>query len=606
MASLFFKRLSNPSFQRLFLKNTLTVFLAISVPLLASVLTVYFYSHNSLMEETDAANLRSLENTRATVEMILGETEATLLRYATDSDAETLLRTQKERYPNYDYIRHAQELIRIMGVGARSSLDYAITAYSEVSDFTFSTLLGGQALGTFSDGGLLACYRALKAEHPERLNFCTIRQANFTYSPQSSQWMLTLYRTVPLSGSPEGSFIAVDISIDKLRSYLIGDARPDSGTILLLDEQNCVLFDSSGRHLGEPAASFLGEAAAGGFLSDADRAETFVVDGVPQRASWLPITQTAQTGLKCVQLIPIDDYYEGMSRLRGMLMLTVLLGMALSVVIAYFISRRLFRPISSILEIVEDPAAFDERNDRSGEIGYLLMRVVASFQKNLTLENEMVEKMTALRNARAQALQEQMTPHFLYNALQAINWLAVSETRQEESRTSAAIITLAELVRTCMEQSDNFTTVAEEIAHVKKYMEIERLRFGDGIQCRYEVDEAALPLRILRISLQPLVENAISHGLKPRGCTGRIEVRVTAEAGTLRCSVEDDGVGMPPGRMQELLQTCRTEYVYANQHVGLVNLSQRIKLVYGEQYELTLCAGRCGGLRVEFVIPQVK
>ena len=74
----------------------------------------------------------------------------------------------------------------------------------------------------------------------------------------------------------------------------------------------------------------------------------------------------------------------------------------------------------------------------------------------------------------------------------------------------------------------------------------------------------------------------------------------------LRCSVEDDGVGMPPDRMQELLQSCKTEYVYANQHVGLVNLSQRIKLVYGEQYELTLQKGRCGGLRVEFVVPQVE
>ncbi len=604
MSKLPFRRLSNAQFQRLFFKNTLSVFLSISVPLLISVLAVYSYCHSSLMAETDAANLRSLENTRATVEMIVGETESMLLRYASSDDLNDLLRITKEQFPDYSFIRSAREQIKIMSLAARPYLDHAITAYSEVSDFTFSSLLGGQACTYFSDQTLLPTYRTLKEEEPSQSTYCVLRQADYLdYSP----WVLTFYRTIPTPSSPENTFIAIDVSVNMLRSYLTDSTSSENGAILILDAENHILFDSTGEHLGASLSSLFEEGSeSDSFLSGEEGAATFQVDGSPQRVSWLPLEQTSLRGLKCVQLVPFDDYYEGMSRLRGMLMLTVFIGMILSVVIAYFTSRRLFRPVSSILEIIENPDAFNERSDRSGEIGYLLMRVVSSFQKNLTLENEMVEKMTALRNARAQALQEQMTPHFLYNALQAINWLALSETQLEESRTSASIVTLAELVRTCMEQSDNFTTVAEEIAHVKKYMQIEQLRFGDGISCKYEVDQAALPLKILRISLQPLVENAISHGLKPHGCAGQIEVRVAAEGKMLRCSVEDDGVGMPPDRMQELLQSCKTEYVYANQHVGLVNLSQRIKLVYGEQYELTLQKGRCGGLRVEFVVPQVE
>ena len=150
MSKLPFRRLSNAQFQRLFFKNTLSVFLSISVPLLISVLAVYSYCHSSLMAETDAANLRSLENTRATVEMIVGETESMLLRYASSDDLNDLLRITKEQFPDYSFIRSAREQIKIMSLAARPYLDHAITAYSEVSDFTFSSLFIFYLLSYFS------------------------------------------------------------------------------------------------------------------------------------------------------------------------------------------------------------------------------------------------------------------------------------------------------------------------------------------------------------------------------------------------------------------------------------------------------------------------
>ncbi len=599
--------LTNPRFQSIFLKNTLAIFLSISVPLLISVFTVYSYSRNSLMKETDAANLRSLENTRATVDMIIDETGSMLLRYASNNEMVDLLSTRKELYPNYDYIRRAMEQIKIMAIGTRPYLDHAITAYSEVSDFMLSTLMGGQTYTYFNDKGILTTYNTLRQDNPDEFTYYKFRQADYMVISGLPEWVLTFYRKVSLTSSDQEAFVAIDVSVEMLRNYLTSNTNSSDGTILLLDQENQIIFDSTGVYLGKPVDSLLDNyGEIDGFFSGDGGVATIQVDGIPQRVSWLPLQQNNLEGTKCVQIVPYDNYYENMDQLGRILIVTVLIGMFSSVIIAYLTSRRLFRPIASILKIVENPMAFDPHSDRSGEIHYLLMQVVSAFQKNLTLENEMVEKMSSLRNARAKALQEQMTPHFLYNALQAINWLALSETKREDSRTSASIITLAEIVRTCMEQSDNFTTVAEEITHVKKYMEIEQLRFGDNIVCTYEIDEQALPMKILRISFQPLVENAISHGLKPRGCTGHIHVRVAVVGEMLHCSVEDNGVGMPDEQMEEILSACKMEYVYANQHVGLVNLSQRIKLVYGEQYELTLQKGRYGGLLVKFVIPQVK
>ena len=304
MSKLPFRRLSNAQFQRLFFKNTLSVFLSISVPLLISVLAVYSYCHSSLMAETDAANLRSLENTRATVEMIVGETESMLLRYASSDDLNDLLRITKEQFPDYSFIRSAREQIKIMSLAARPYLDHAITAYSEVSDFTFSSLLGGQACTYFSDQTLLPTYRALKEEEPSQSTYCVLRQADYLdYSP----WVLTFYRTIPTPSSPENTFIAIDVSINMLRSYLTDSTSSENGAILILDAENHILFDSTGEHLGASLASLFEEGSeSDSFLSGEEGAATFQVAGSPQRVSWLPLAPTSLRGLIWVQLGPYD------------------------------------------------------------------------------------------------------------------------------------------------------------------------------------------------------------------------------------------------------------------------------------------------------------
>ncbi|MBQ7839422.1 MAG: histidine kinase [Lachnospiraceae bacterium] len=150
----------------------------------------------------------------------------------------------------------------------------------------------------------------------------------------------------------------------------------------------------------------------------------------------------------------------------------------------------------------------------------MLFRILELFQKNITLENEMVERLFALRRARAKALQEQMTPHFLCNALQSINWIAIAETGQDESATSRALILLADIIRSGKEQKYSLTTVKKEIDYTQKFVKMEKLRFGMGIECRFFVDPDAQNMLIPAISLQTLVENSIKHGFRAKGGCG--------------------------------------------------------------------------------------
>ena len=216
----------------------------------------------------------------------------------------------------------------------------------------------------------------------------------------------------------------------------------------------------------------------------------------------------------------------------------------------------------------------------------------------------MLERVTALKRARAKALQEQMTPHFLNNVLQAINWTAIEETGKEDSITSKSLILLADILCTAKTYKTNITTVAEEIAYTRKFVELECLRYGPNIHCYYEIDPTADQMPIPCISLQTLVENAISHGLQPRRGSGNIYISIKALQGNgLHICVEDDGVGFDEDKIREIFGLLQEEYIYVGEHLGIINLFQRFRLIYGEKCEFDIRNRKDGGACVEIKAP---
>jgi len=243
--------------------------------------------------------------------------------------------------------------------------------------------------------------------------------------------------------------------------------------------------------------------------------------------------------------------------------------------------------------------------EKDGEINVLLLNVLNSFQKNILLEEEMLQKISALRDTRVTALQKQISPHFMYNTLQVVNWLAIAETKLEDSDTSKAVVALAEIIHEIMDQSDNLTTVAKEVEHLLKYMDIISLWYGEEITLALHITPGTEDLKILRITLQPLVENAIQHGIQHNGGKGTVYVDISKKENRLLVCVEDDGVGMDARQLEEYNQLLQLDDLYTNRHIGLLNLCQRVRLVYGEQYGLTLSPSQHGGLKVEVSIPLV-
>lgn len=232
---------------------------------------------------------------------------------------------------------------------------------------------------------------------------------------------------------------------------------------------------------------------------------------------------------------------------------------------------------------------------RSGEI----------FAQILSLQIELgqLDRQAQLAaEAELNALRAQINPHFLFNTLNTI----VSYSREDPEMARRLLLRLADLFRTTMNLSGQIITFAEEYQHVKNYLFIEQARFRERLKVVYDVDPQVLKVGIPALSVQPLVENAVRHGIGPTGRPGTVEVRARLDFILLRVqiTVSDDGVGISPERIPELLRPrpaalSRT----ASRGVGLSNINERLRRLYGEQCSLQMNSRPGHGTSVHLRIP---
>ncbi|WP_460718062.1 sensor histidine kinase [Nocardia heshunensis] len=191
------------------------------------------------------------------------------------------------------------------------------------------------------------------------------------------------------------------------------------------------------------------------------------------------------------------------------------------------------------------------------------------------------------------ALRAEMSPHFVYNALTVIAALV----RSDPDRSRELILDFADYARYSLARHGEFTTVADEFEAIETYLVLQRAVMGDRlrIQIRVAPDVLAVPMPFL--VLQPLVENAVRHGIEPRGTGGVVQVRGEARDGDCVISVEDDGIGMTPARAQALLDG------KASGSVGLGNVDRRLRTAYGQWYGLVVETERGAGTRVLVRVP---
>jgi two-component system LytT family sensor kinase len=206
-----------------------------------------------------------------------------------------------------------------------------------------------------------------------------------------------------------------------------------------------------------------------------------------------------------------------------------------------------------------------------------------------------------LARAEVRALRAQISPHFIYNALTAI----ASFVRTDPERARELILEFAEFTRYSFRAHGEFTTLAEELRSIDRYLTIERARFGDRLQVRLQIAPEVLPVGLPFLCLQPLVENAVRHGLSRKPGVGMVSIEARDAGAECHITVEDDGVGMDPTALAAgVAEAANGRGDDAEQHVGLSNVDERLRSVFGDHFGLVVETAPGEGTKVSMRVPK--
>jgi two-component system LytT family sensor kinase len=215
---------------------------------------------------------------------------------------------------------------------------------------------------------------------------------------------------------------------------------------------------------------------------------------------------------------------------------------------------------------------------------------------------ELEKSQARLARAEVRALRAQISPHFIYNALTAI----ASFVRTDPDRARDLLEEFAEFTRYSFREHGEFTTLAEELRSIDRYLTIERARFGDRLQVRLRIAPEVLPVTLPFLCLQPLVENAVRHGLSRKPGVGSLRIEAEDAGSECHITVEDDGVGMDPAVLSSPAARGRelSDDDEAGQHVGLANVDERLRTAFGDRFGLIVETALGAGTKVSLRIPK--
>jgi two-component system, sensor histidine kinase YesM len=279
-----------------------------------------------------------------------------------------------------------------------------------------------------------------------------------------------------------------------------------------------------------------------------------------------------------------------------------------SVAAAWIISASIYIPIKKLHDVTTTITKNDLQSlvtgDNLDELSELGMSFNIMIGRIRELLDAKIKEQENLKKAELRALQAQINPHFLYNTLDTIVWMAEAN---KSDQVIEIVRALSSFFRIALSKGKDWIPLRQELEHVRSYLTIQKMRYRDILDFHIDLDENLTDCTILKLTLQPLVENALYHGIKGKRNGGTIVVKARrAEPNLILLEVQDDGIGFTPYKLAQIqasLKDDSSEITVPDNGFGLENVNKRIKLYYGRQYGISIQSQYQSGTRVTLVIP---
>ena len=446
---------------------------------------------------------------------------------------------------------------------------------------------------------------AAAVDRIENLHFSTPHVQNLFEDPDYRyRWVVSLSRQVELTraGSIEGGVLLVDMSFSGIEQICKDvELASSDGYLYLIDGDGEIIYHPRQQLIYAGLLEENNRTAAG--YEDGSHAETF--GGAKRQVT---VKTVGYTGWKLVGVVPADNIWDNYGQLLLFFLFVVLFSIFLLVFVNLHLSERISVPIKTLERAVKELEAGREEVDIdvSGpyeieHLGHSIRSMVSTMRH---LMDDIIEQEAQKRRSELDVLQSQINPHFLYNTLDSVVWMT------ENGRTDEAILmvtSLARFFRISLSRGSNIIPIADELEHARHYLTIQKMRYKNKFSAVIAAEDGVEGLYTIKLIVQPILENAIYHGMAYADGDGEITVRARRDGEDVVIEVADNGPGMPEEMVERLLdQSYAAAPGTKGSGIGLRNVHQRIRLTFGEEYGLAIHSEPDAGTTVCIRLPVLE
>ncbi len=605
------RKLLNSFFQRqiLFLRKftvkrrLLITFLLISIAPLAIVATVsFYYSYKDATQKIESSSMQIIHQVQINADAITSDFEKLLQTIVN----EELVQTDMKGAAKLDKLgqyRLDDELKRMLNVKMMSNLAVeGITV--ALPDDQYSMFVGNRMMPPKYRDTQLYQKTLLRADQgflwlPPHLN----EVKGFF---QTGDKVLTL--SVPITDRWRGTTIgmaSLAVKPSAFRDILSNEEESADGKVFIIDASGTVIYSEKEAEWGEPLGDRKLTASLRGYDPGNSHFDYVADDG---RKYLISYTRMNGNGWIIVKQIPYDYLMRNTTKILTFTIVIAIFFMLLSAYVATLVFNSIFSGIYKLMRSMRSLEKGDFQLSGAQPSGKdEIQRLTTVYDRMVDRLNDVINELyrtqVVKQAMQIKALKAQINPHFLYNTLETISSLAKIHGVREISKMTSS---LSHIFRYSITGEENIVPLRDEISSVEHYLRIIKVRYGDRMSSRIDVPESLQSCKVLKLILQPIVENAVQHGIERKLSPGTVTISASREGDKLRLSVEDDGAGMDAKRLAELthlLSNVTDSQRSSALGIGLLNVKERLYLVYQDKVSFDITSTLGLGTTITLTFP---
>lgn len=577
-------------------RNLVIILLFIVIPILILSTFLFNITTSYITEEVRKSNADILEKNIYSVDNELKKIQDMFFLLSTDSSIQDILNAKKIDPMKYSDLEKVKRIITTFGIA--NNLD------ANISDFFIYLYASDSVIdskGFFSKRSESRFARLINMHQEKKEG---VYENIFQYREDSGGSVknyFTLTHRISAQNPANDAVLFLNINERSINNMLNINTNLSEPTVMIVDTTGKILC-----HMESPKVGVFLEKD---ILKQLSGKKGFHVSKREEGYLAWAYSTSSYMGWKYISTVSLDVLYRKLNYYKRLFTLITMVTVFIVMIISLFITNKLSEPINVLMSFIDRQNNwFDEKEAsriKFPEIQQITANILTSLKENEELKTSLKDRVLLLKKAQFEALQSQINPHFLYNTLEAINW-SIREQLGLVNEPSTLINSLSEFLRFSLEQGDNLICIANEISSLKNYIDIQKFRLGNSFEVHWDISEELYRYKMIKISLQPLVENAIFHGIKHMKKDAQILILGRRVEDAIRIEIRDNGKGMTPERLEHIQGMLKESQFQQVESIGMMNVNLRFKILFGERWGISVDSKADEGTRVFLDFPVIS